>query len=874
MWRKFIFSVITVVLVLLSVEFNGSGLLAFPQTRTTINQTSQNGEYYVIGLFSMRQKNNNSDDVVNFDDKAMRLYVKLRYFIGRQTTLVPYVNGTAIGFTAYDIGWDDRDRMVSAVVNILLEQKYRSNRIIDGGAKCEETRLEENGEQQSTSSDATQSSKNSKDNTTSSLPNHNRRCKNPSTNNNKKSNIFAVVSYMSDDMTKLAAAILSVERIPFFAYTQTEIIAPFEDNIYHWFFSSFGLLHHDINKMRTRIETSVAKDRLVVLLNLYSGTNLISNIHADELWDVLEQRGHCMASFSRPSDSGHPSHNITMETVVKHVKENGLSLDTSVVWVERKSRDALIRELESQRVYEKRWYIYSDRGFVADHTFNVSATMVRQMFLAFVPVLMYQKLNRRFPYKKMQTQVTRAIYKDILEDAWISEYLRVLNLTHVKHPFAWLDFHETVEDESIESILLPVWWSQPFQQFKNTDLDGVRELLAKLSSSTLRKAETKRRKEKTANFFEKTTIRCRKPRCTPGHEPRFEKYADAFWSMVKAWKCKQCLVNYYKLAYGNHTCLPCGRYLFSNSARTGCYDPYQDYYLTMQNYPGRAVVCLSAISLFVNIFIVVVFCMFRNTPVVRSTSLFTSLTQLALYLILFTSIPLTFVGEPRISLCVAQPVFIGFLMTLVVALSINRSRQLLSALRADRMRSPGQFQHFVSETMELFVLFLLLLVQVIVVAVSLIIVPPRVNMTKRSGAGKYLVDFACNTELHLDVQLCYVMLLAIHCVIQGYRARNLPKHFNDTVTTAYSMFVTVALISIKFPVTESFERGVLRTLVNAVAVILINLAQMMIMFAPKAYTVLFLRHRKQFHVYMFRRASAEVCSVKEQPTFKISGLQI
>lgn len=888
MWREFLSPTIKITTLLFLVCIHSNGLLALPNRFNTVddsvNQTSQNGEYYVIGLFSMRQ-NNMNDTTREFDDKAIRLYVKLRYFVSRQRSLVPYFNGTRIGFAAYDVGTGDRDKMLAAVVNILLEQKYRSSEIgqeEDGGSSsvnCKQCIFDGNAEEiESHLSYGDTGPIKTDYNITSSTINQNScHCnRNSSTVNNtvnKKSNIFAVVSYMSDEMTKLAAAILSAEGIPFFAYTQTEVIHPFQDNVYHWFFSSFGLLRHDINEMQTRIETQVAKNQLVILLNLVSKTNFISNIHASELWDALEQDGHCIASFSRPS------RNLTMATVAKHFKENGLNLDASVIWVARKWRDALILELDKERIYGKRWYVYSNRDFVRDYTFDVNPQMVRQLYLAFAPVQMYQRLNKRFPYKRLQLEVTRTEYKDILEDDWISEYLRAMNLTRAWYPFAALDFYETIEDESIESILLPVWWLQPVKRFKNYDIDKVRELLAQLSYSKLWKAEAKRSddKDKKTNFPDMTSIKCRKPQCAPGHEPQFGTYTtDDFWSMVNAWRCISCPANYHKATFGNHTCIPCGRYLLSNSVRTGCYDPYEDYYLGMRNYPGMAVVCLSVVSLSVNLFIVFVFCWFKNTAVVRSTSLFTSLTQLVLYLVLFTSILFTFVGKPRIGSCAAQPVFIGFIMALIVALSINRSRQLLSALRAaDRLRSPGQFQHFVSETMELFVLFLLLLVQVIVCAVSLIIVRPRVLTWKRSGAGIFLVEMACSTELHLDLQLCYVMLLAIYCVIQGYRARKLPKNFNDTIASTYSMVATVTLISIKFPLTESFERGVLRAQVNAVAVIIINLVQMVLMFAPKLCTVLFLRQRSRFHPYMFRMTDIPVYSARivtrEQQAFEIYG---
>ena len=919
--RRRLVSMATFSLLIFIVFEEQSSLLALPNTKTSpVYQTSVKGEYYVIGLFSMRKNNNNSSD---FDEKAIRLYVKLRYFIGRQISLIPYFNGVSIGFTAFDVGWDDTHTMTSAVVDILLNAKYRSSETRDS-CNCEQdisdkttkyiVRTEEtfntfNETHQPNYCPARDTTTNNPHNQRSHLPNTtesgNRCC--------MKSSVFAVVSYMSDELTKLTATILSGEGIPFFAYTEQEVITPFQDNIYHWFFSSFGLLHHDVNTMRSRIQTSVRKNRLVVLLNLMSGTNLISDIHARELWNDLEVSGHCMVSLSsQPRVGNHSRASLTSQqrnvttiaTVVKSLTQNALHLDTSVVWVERKFRSALIRELDNRRdvLSEKRWYVYSDREFVADYTFNVSESTVRRMYLAFVPVYMYQMLNKRFPYTKIRTEVTRTVFKDILQDTWISSYLQKHNLTNSQNPFAWLDDHHgnTVEDESIESLLLPLWWSQPLKRLKNLSVKKMRDFLASLSSSRLSKAEAKSRRysnvnkknnygsagKKTDALAVISNIQCLKPQCPSGKEPRFVRYTDdPFWSIVKAWRCKRCHVNFNKPVHGNQTCEPCGRDLKSNKARTRCYDPYKELYLTTRIYPGLVVVCLAGIGLFISLFMLVVFCVFRNSSIIRTSSLFTSLSQLVLYAVLFSSILVMFVmvGRPQIGLCALQPVLIGFLMTLIVTLSINKLRQLLSALRAaDRVRSLCRDrQHFVSETMELFVLFLLLLVQAILGAVSLVIVQPRVMLKKKTD--RFVIDVSCSTELHLDIQLCYVMLLAIYCVIQGYRARKLPKHFNDTQYTAYAMFATVALLAVKFPVTESIEKGVLnRTLANVVAVTLISFAQMVIMFAPKTYIVLFRRQRQQrlkntkCHFYVLKAANVEVhntCAWKELQVLEISGVE-
>ena len=266
-----------------------------------VTETSLSGKYYVIGLFSMQNLSNNK-----IDDKAFRLYLKLRYFIGRQQSLSRLVNGTDIGFTAFDVR-HSQDNLVSALAEIFLEKAYKPSRTVLNGTTsgwfCD--------------------------------------C---NTNRSYSSNILAIVSFMSDKLTKLAASITTAENIPFYAYTDYNVISPFESYVYPMFYSSYGLVNNEVYRMRARIRMRAKTSRLVILLNLISDTNKISNFHVLQLGTMLKNKRHCAAVYAPD-----PKNMATMETIVKQLKKYG-NVDVTVVWINQRQRTEFIEELDRQMV--------------------------------------------------------------------------------------------------------------------------------------------------------------------------------------------------------------------------------------------------------------------------------------------------------------------------------------------------------------------------------------------------------------------------------------------------------------------------------------------------------------------------------------------
>ena len=76
------------------------------------------GDFYVIGLITVFE-NESTEDV---DLNAMRLYLKLRYFIGRQERLNKCLK---IGYVAYNVN-NNSKQLTNAFTTILLHKEFKS----------------------------------------------------------------------------------------------------------------------------------------------------------------------------------------------------------------------------------------------------------------------------------------------------------------------------------------------------------------------------------------------------------------------------------------------------------------------------------------------------------------------------------------------------------------------------------------------------------------------------------------------------------------------------------------------------------------------------------------------------------------------------
>lgn len=414
------------------------------------------------------------------------------------------------------------------------------------------------------------------------------------------------------------------------------------------------------------------------------------------------------------------------------------------------------------------------------------------------------------------------------------------------------DIKVTETDEYVEALLMVLWWSQPrlkFARYKYT-LSELRDFINLLASTRIKKIDMRTNKLRPIEDIpfvhapNETLYRCVVPSCPPGFQPIHEVFTTASWRKNYEWHCVKCSVNYFKNNSGQHLCTKCLNDTIPNNARTLCFDPYEEQFFSMKNRSAIIVLCVIAIGLAFNGFALYVFISKRNSPTARASYVASSISHLGLHMTLFIVLPLLFIGRPTLVVCIARPTVTGFLLTTTTAITLKKTQQLLYAFQANQKLTRENI--FMTEAIEFLILFLLVALQVILSATFFMVTKPKVVVDVNRHT--YIKDVKCNTDLHLDVQLTYILLLSVFCVIQGFRARKLPKYFNDTKYIGFSMFITVILLLLKVPVYYSYTESMYKTFLNMLVISLINLSQLVVMHAHKIYSILnsFNRKSKEF----------------------------
>ena len=268
------------------------------------------GDFYVIGLISVF-KNESTEDV---DFNAMRLYLKLRYFIGRQGRRN---RDLKIGYVAYNVN-NNSKQLTSALTTILLEEGFKSKML--------------RSKQQNMSYTCCQYS----------------------------SNIVAVVSYMSKRLTKQAARIMSLGSIPYFAFSN-EIIPKYYDNRFSNFHSSSSLINSDIFYYRKLLSSHSINQ--IALNNLYEKKSKMVNLHQSLLWnDLIKQDKSCVFKIAIHSKSIND-----MQDNVSHIRHNH-DLQMIIIWSSIRDRKIFIQLTKG--ISDRHWFWYTDRTFVNTDPLN------------------------------------------------------------------------------------------------------------------------------------------------------------------------------------------------------------------------------------------------------------------------------------------------------------------------------------------------------------------------------------------------------------------------------------------------------------------------------------------------------------------------
>ena len=305
------------------------------------------------------------------------------------------------------------------------------------------------------------------------------------------------------------------------------------------------------------------------------------------------------------------------------------------------------------------------------------------------------------------------------------------------------------------------------------------------------------------------------------------------------WKCEYCTRDSFRL---NKThCQACQKGFLPNQNGDACVKIKPIYYGVKEGVSRLLVVlplCLSSFGIFAVGFIVCVFVKFNNTPLVKASA--RELSSLLLVgLFLSYLFPLVCIFKPSTFKCLLEFVLNSLPMTIsyvAIAVKTNRVFRIF-----DENRSFVDSPHFVRPLSQILISLVLILFQVLLLVVLVVLDCPTKKLVYVSSTEVHLV---CSTsDSYFFLAHLYNCILIAACTYYSYKARNIPRNFNETKYIAFAMYgscvLVLAFLVVSFVLMAERFGEIHKTAVRCYSSVLTSTVLVTCFFAPRLRIILF-----------------------------------
>ena len=146
-----------------------------------------------------------------------------------------------------------------------------------------------------------------------------------------------------------------------------------------------------------------------------------------------------------------------------------------------------------------------------------------------------------------------------------------------------------------------------------------------------------------------------------------------------------------------------------------------------------------------------IFYKYKNTPIVTTSRLRTSIVHLIVIMSIFITVPIAYIGNPNKEKCVLRPLIIAVLYNCNISLLLTKSNKILSAYNSKQVSSVFTVRR--EKAAEIFVVLLNQAIVLCIVITAFYKDPAKVLRTGGTYDGKVTTVLYCNTmdEQHIAV---------------------------------------------------------------------------------------------------------------------------
>ncbi|PAV85307.1 hypothetical protein WR25_13098 isoform B [Diploscapter pachys] len=274
---------------------------------------------------------------------------------------------------------------------------------------------------------------------------------------------------------------------------------------------------------------------------------------------------------------------------------------------------------------------------------------------------------------------------------------------------------------------------------------------------------------------------CSKP-CSVGYRKQHIKDEQCCWA------CSRC-EDFEYLVNETH-CAPCDMGWWPTKDRTLCYDMSKTKlkYMRWSSMYSIAPAIIAAIGIVLTIFVIVIYILYNETPVVKASgrelSYILLISMIMCYLMTFVLL-----SKPNIFVCAMKRAGIGFAFSCLYAamfVKTNRIARIFSMAGRSAQRPM-----FISPISQLVLTGILAGIQLTGSLIWLWIVPPG---SRHDYPRRDQVVLTCNVpDHHFLYSLAYDALLIILCTVYAVKTRKVPENFNETKWIGFAMYTTCVI---------------------------------------------------------------------------------
>ncbi|PVD24296.1 hypothetical protein C0Q70_14767 [Pomacea canaliculata] len=298
--------------------------------------------------------------------------------------------------------------------------------------------------------------------------------------------------------------------------------------------------------------------------------------------------------------------------------------------------------------------------------------------------------------------------------------------------------------------------------------------------------------------------RCSEP-CEEGEIKNIQKGEQCCWI------CTKC--NPWEYIRDEKTCESCpeGRWPYAN--KTGCFQ-LEVQHMTWGSIYAILPMALASVGIGCTVFVIVLFTMFNNTPVVMASGRELSYMLLSGCVVCYV---MTFVllATPSTVSCGAQRFGVGFGFSIVYSsllIKTNRISRIFESARRSAKRPP-----FISPKSQIVMTCVLIAMQVLFTSVWLLVEHPGTRLHHPDSREPVIILKCSSDDISFLVSLVYNILLIIICTVYAVKTRKIPENFNESKFIGFAMYTTciiwLAFVPIYFGTLNSFKNPAKQSMV-------------------------------------------------------------